>query len=65
MSIKDVLVYIDHDAGCDNRVTTAAYISSAFEAHLAGLYVLHRMPIRIAIREPSHPQQDQLPHKGK
>ncbi len=41
MAIKDVLVYVDNDEACGNRVLTAAHLCTHFDAHLAGLYVMH------------------------
>jgi len=41
MAIKDVLVYVDNDKACGNRVLTAAHLCTHFDAHLAGLYVMH------------------------
>ena len=40
MAIKDVLVYVDNDKACGNRVLTAANLCTHFDAHLAGLYVM-------------------------
>ena len=45
MAIKDVLVYVDNDKACGNRVLTAAHLCTHFDAHLAGLYVMHNMLI--------------------
>jgi len=45
MAIKDVLVYVDNDKACGNRVLTAAHLSAHFGAHLSGLYVSRNMSI--------------------
>jgi nucleotide-binding universal stress UspA family protein len=38
MAIKDVLVYLDNDTNCANRITSTAKLCSKLGAHLAGLY---------------------------
>lgn len=38
MAIKDVLVYLDNDTNCANRITATAKLCSKLDAHLAGLY---------------------------
>ena len=43
MSIKDILVYVDNDSACENRLRTAVGLCSATDAHLTGLYVHRRM----------------------
>ncbi len=43
MAIKDVLVYVDNDEACENRVLTAANLCTHFGAHLAGLYGIRNL----------------------
>ncbi len=38
MAIKDILVYLDNDTNCANRITSTAKLCSKLGAHLAGLY---------------------------
>jgi nucleotide-binding universal stress UspA family protein len=38
MAIKDVLVYLDNDTNCANRISATAKLCSKLGAHLAGLY---------------------------
>lgn len=45
MSIKDVLVYVDNDKACSDRVQAAAGLCTHFDAHLSGLYIQQRIII--------------------
>ena len=45
MAVKDILVYLDNDKGCDKRVQAAADLCIHFEAHLSGLYVTRSIDI--------------------
>ncbi len=45
MAVKDILVYVDNDKACDNRVQTAAGLCNHFEARLSGLYVTRGIEI--------------------
>lgn len=45
MTIKDVLVYLDNDKDCANRIQTAISLSQHFDAHLAGLYVMRKLNV--------------------
>ena len=38
MGIKDILIYIDNDDACANRLGTAISLCSAYDARLTGLY---------------------------
>jgi nucleotide-binding universal stress UspA family protein len=39
MSLKDLLVVVDHGRNCGRRIDVAARLARDFEAHLTGLYV--------------------------
>src|SRR5262245_64418262 len=39
MSLKDLLVVVDHARNCGRRIDLAARLARDFEAHLTGLYV--------------------------
>ena len=43
MAIKDVLVYVDNDNACADRVTHAAALCKANNAHLSGVYTIQKM----------------------
>ena len=45
MAIKDLLVYVDNDAACAQRIGAARQLAKAYQAHLAGLYVKRRIVI--------------------
>ena len=45
MAIKDVLVYLDNDINCANRITSTAKLCSQLGAHLAGLYCYRMMKV--------------------
>jgi nucleotide-binding universal stress UspA family protein len=40
MELKDLLVYVDDDPGCDSRVDVAASLAARHEAHLTGLHAM-------------------------
>ncbi|MDJ0949348.1 MAG: universal stress protein [Alphaproteobacteria bacterium] len=40
MSLKNILVHVDDGAHCAQRVTAAAALAAAHDAHLVGLYVI-------------------------
>jgi nucleotide-binding universal stress UspA family protein len=40
MGLKDLLVYVDGDPGCDSRVDVAASLAVTHEAHLTGLHAM-------------------------
>src|SRR5262245_22699300 len=39
MSLKDLLVFVDHGRNCPARIDLAAWLAREFGAHLTGLYV--------------------------
>lgn len=43
MTIKDVLVYLDNDDDCGNRIRAAVALCQHFNAHLTGLYVMRTL----------------------
>ena len=45
MSIKDIIVYVDNDSDCENRLELASSLCKAFEAQLTGLYLLQKISI--------------------
>ncbi len=45
MTIKDVLVYLDNDDDCAQRVLSAAQLCHYFDAHLTGLYAIRLLNI--------------------
>ncbi len=45
MSIRDVMVYLDNDKECRNRVKVAAGVCQFFEAHLVGIYITRTLVI--------------------
>lgn len=45
MLIKDILVYIDSDSACENRLRTAVGLCNETSAHLTGLYVQRRLMV--------------------
>lgn len=45
MSIKDILVYVDNDEACVQRLEIATGLCNFYEAHLSGLYVKQRISI--------------------
>lgn len=52
MAIKDILVYVDNDETCENRILTAVNLCSHFDARLSGLYLNRRMMV------PAYPGAD-------
>ena len=45
MTIKDILVYLDNDDDCAQRVLTAAQLCHYFDAHLTGLYAIRLLNV--------------------
>jgi len=45
MSIKDIIVYVDNDRDCENRLEAATSLCSTFEAKLNGLYLMHKLSV--------------------
>ncbi|MFT5658163.1 MAG: nucleotide-binding universal stress UspA family protein [Gammaproteobacteria bacterium] len=45
MTIKDILVYLDNDKDCENRVEAAARLCKYYDAHIAGLYVTRTLNV--------------------
>jgi nucleotide-binding universal stress UspA family protein len=45
MSIKDIVVYVDNDKDCENRLESATSLCKTFEARLNGLYLLQKISI--------------------
>lgn len=45
MSIKDIVVYVDNDKDCENRLESATSLCKTFEARLSGLYLLQKISI--------------------
>ena len=45
MAIKDILVYLDNDTNCSNRITSTAKLCNQLGAHLAGLYCYRMMKV--------------------
>ena len=45
MTIKDVLVYVDNDENCANRIETTAKMCQHFDAHLTGLYAVRLLNV--------------------
>jgi nucleotide-binding universal stress UspA family protein len=45
MSIKDIIVYVDNDANCENRLESATSLCKALDARLNGLYLLQKISI--------------------
>lgn len=45
MSIKDIIVYVDNDKDCENRLESASSLCKTFEAQLTGLYLLQKITI--------------------
>ncbi len=45
MPIKDIIVYLDNDKDCSNRVKLAAGLCKTFEAQLSGVYLLQKMSV--------------------
>ena len=43
MAIKDVLVYVDNDGDCGDRVEQAAALCKANDAYLTGVYTIQKM----------------------
>jgi nucleotide-binding universal stress UspA family protein len=43
MPINDVLVYVDNDKACSDRLLAAARLCMHFDAHLAGLYIQRKI----------------------
>ncbi len=45
MAFKSLLVYLDNDLKCADRVTTAASLSHCLNAHLAGVYIMQTIEL--------------------
>jgi nucleotide-binding universal stress UspA family protein len=45
MSIKDIIVYVDNDKNCENRLVSATRLCQTLEAQLTGLYLLQKISI--------------------
>ena len=45
MTIQDIVVYVDNDKDCENRLESATSLSKTFEARLSGLYLLQKISI--------------------
>ncbi|MEM7292516.1 MAG: universal stress protein [Pseudomonadota bacterium] len=45
MPIKDILVYVDNDRACGNRVRAASDLCNEFGAHLAGVYAERKVVV--------------------
>ena len=45
MTIKDILVYVDNDELCDERLDSATSLCKVYDAHLSGVYVKQRITI--------------------
>jgi len=73
MSIKDIVVYVDNDKGCQDRLHTASNLCSSFEAQLTGLYVLQKISVPayagayvpVEVFEANDEQTEQLRDKAK
>ncbi|MCZ6471651.1 MAG: universal stress protein [Gammaproteobacteria bacterium] len=45
MAIKDILVYVDNDELCDERLDSATSLCKVYDAYLSGVYVKQRITI--------------------
>jgi nucleotide-binding universal stress UspA family protein len=45
MTIKDILVYVDNDETCDQRLDVAINLCNIYDAHLSGVYIKQRISI--------------------
>lgn len=50
MSYKSLVVHLDGDSRCADRIGVAAQLALDFDAHLAGVYLLHQPEVPSAIR---------------
>lgn len=45
MAIKDILLYLDNDDDCENRIRSTAKLSKQLGAHVAGLYITRMLQV--------------------
>ena len=70
MSVTSVMVYVDFDRGCENRICAAADLASRFNALLIGVGALPLLPIakmgfRSAEKDQQHGISERLEHLGE